>query len=123
MDLHTINLKIEELKREKARYTCESQEAQALRRCADDMIHVFERIRSNMYKAAIEAEKLINELRIQNADQCKYPTKTLDLKSSQSFFRYTGSDAVITIWYSMSTHSVSATVEQRQSFWFFTRIG
>ena len=72
MDLQTINLKIEELKREKARYTCDSQEAEELRACVDVMIQVFERIRNNMFNAAVEADKLINELRIQNADQCKY---------------------------------------------------
>ena len=71
MDLKTINQRIEELKCEKARYTCNSEEANELRACVDVMIQVFERIRNNMINAATEADKLINELRVQNADQCK----------------------------------------------------
>ena len=45
MDLQDINQRIEDLKREKARYTCSSEEASALRACVDVMIQVFERIR------------------------------------------------------------------------------
>ena len=71
MDLQDINQRIEDLKREKARYTCRSEEASELRACVDVMIQVFERIRNNTVKAAAEADKLINELREQNADQCE----------------------------------------------------
>ena len=71
MDISTINQKIAELKREKARYKCTSSSAQELRQCADIMVHVFEGIRKNMIDAATEAEKVIEELRIMNADQRK----------------------------------------------------
>ena len=72
MDIQTINRKIAELKREKARYKCTSASAQELRQCADIMINVFEGIRKNMVAAAEEAEKVIEELRVMNADQSEF---------------------------------------------------
>ena len=72
MDIQTINRKIAELQREKARYKCTSASAQELRQCADMMITVFEGIRKNMVEAAKEAEKVIEELRVMNADQRKF---------------------------------------------------
>ena len=72
MDIQSVNRKIAELKREKSRYRCNSAEARVLRECVDMMIQIFEGIRKNMVRAAEEADNLLNEMRQQNAEQCKF---------------------------------------------------